>query len=274
MTTKDILRAPLRGLARALGLDVRHSDASTAVRLADETRERIRLNPTYRHVHAGTLGWGLYVADMAQRLDLDGILDVGANRGQFHDAVRNLGITLPMHSFEPIPELAHELASRAAADPAWTIHARAIGAKNEQRDLHVLADDALSSLRPATPEAAAIWSAAKTAPSRTIQVDVRCLAEFLAPNAPGAGLRHVFLKTDTQGGDLDVLKGCEAQLDRVRAVQFEAALRPAYEGAAVYGDILPWLEARGFVLGACFPIHHDGLRLVEFDCIMIRQPAP
>ncbi len=273
MTTKDILREPLRKLARAIGLDLRHYDASTSVRLADETREHIRLNPAYRHIHAGALGWALYVADMAQRLELDGIIDVGANRGQFHDAVRHLGVTLPIHSFEPIPELAQELSRRTATDPAWTIHAHAIGAKDEQRDLHVLADDALSSLHPANAEAAAIWSEAKTTPARTIPVHVRCLADLFAHGHPGTHLRQVFLKTDTQGGDLDVLRGCESQLHRVQAVQFEAALRPAYEGGSVYGDILPWLETRGFVLGACFPIHHEGLRLVEFDCIMIRPPA-
>ena len=270
---KNLLRAPLRRLLRNIGMDVLHHDDSSAVRLADEIRECIRLDPTYRHNHAGRLGWGMYLTDLVKDLMIDGIIDVGANKGQFHDSVRKLGIRQVMHSFEPIPELAGNLAASVLTDPAWTVHAHAAGARMQTLLLHVLADDALSSLHRPNAEATAVWSEAKTRLVREIEVPVRPLAGFFEASGPGSGLSRVLLKTDTQGADLVVLIGCEPTLDRIQAVQFEAAVRPAYVGACVYGDVVAWLEARGFVLGGLFPIHHEGLRLVEFDCIMIRPPA-
>ena len=271
---KSSALSPIRSLLHRMGWDIFHHSRDPAVRFANDAREAIRLEPAYRLAHASKLGWRLSLAELLDVLQINAVLDIGANTGQFKQEVRALGYKGLIHSFEPIPELASALKIAAASDPLWKIHPHAMGAKAETRILHILADDALSSLHRPNPEATLAWSEAKTRIVRELEVSVQRLDSFFAPTQPGAALQSVFLKIDTQGSELAVLKGCGAALTRIHAVQFEASVRPAYDGGTTYPEIIAWLEAQGFVLGSLFPICHQGLRLVEFDCLMLRPPSP
>jgi hypothetical protein len=66
------------------------------------------------------------------------------------------------------------------------------------------------------------------------------------------------LKIDTQGYDLEVLKGAENTLQSIRALQLEASVRPIYEGMPGFREVLDYLMSRGFALSAMslcwFPI--------------------
>jgi Methyltransferase FkbM domain len=83
-----------------------------------------------------------------------------------------------------------------------------------------------------------------------------------------------FLKMDTQGYDLKVMKGAAGCLDRICMLQSEVAMKPLYEGAPAYRESLEALEKLGFAVSAIFNLHRDEhLRLGEFDCIMVREPS-
>jgi hypothetical protein len=88
----------------------------------------------------------------------------------------------------------------------------------------------------------------------------------------GAAASSVYLKLDTQGYDLEVLKGAAGSLGSVQALQIEAAVQPLYRDMPDYRTMLAELEARGFALSAMFPVSHDArLRLIEFDCLFVRD---
>jgi FkbM family methyltransferase len=53
---------------------------------------------------------------------------------------------------------------------------------------------------------------------------------------------------DTQGADLEVLKGLGPFLDHLEAVYVEVSDRPLYEGGARFDDIYAFLKASGFIL--------------------------
>lgn len=80
---------------------------------------------------------------------------------------------------------------------------------------------------------------------RTHQVQLVSLDELVAS---GAVEPPDFLKIDTQGFELEVLKGAEAALRSVVGIELEAQFRPLYKGQALFGEIHAWLYERGFIL--------------------------
>ena len=56
------------------------------------------------------------------------------------------------------------------------------------------------------------------------------------------------LKVDTQGTELDVLRGAGRLLDSLLAVEVEVEFVPQYVGQALFSDIDPFLREQGFML--------------------------
>ena len=82
---------------------------------------------------------------------------------------------------------------------------------------------------------------------------------------------NVFLKIDTQGWDLEVLRGAASSLSKIAALQSEVSVQPIYEGMPTMQDALEYLERVGFAVSGLFPVTLDQqLRVVEFDCIAVR----
>jgi len=89
---------------------------------------------------------------------------------------------------------------------------------------------------------------------------------------PGIGFARPYLKIDTQGFDIEVLRGAGASLPAVKALQTEASIIGLYKGMPPYMDTLRYLDERGFDITGLYPVSRDStLRLVEFDCVMINR---
>src|SRR5206468_7179825 len=79
----------------------------------------------------------------------------------------------------------------------------------------------------------------------TTKIQVTTLDEWSA----SAGISNVdFLKLDTQGAELDILRGGERVLASVRALEVEVEFNPIYLNQPLFGDIDRFLRDRGFVL--------------------------
>lgn len=67
--------------------------------------------------------------------------------------------------------------------------------------------------------------------------------------AENAGVFVVdFVKLDTQGAELEILRGGAKTLDTVRALEVEVEFNPIYESQPLFGNIDQYLRDRGFVL--------------------------
>jgi FkbM family methyltransferase len=218
----------------------------------------------------GRLDFAQQLARLAHLLNVDWVIDVGANNGQFRDFLRaEVGWRGAISSFEPIPEIAAELRRRAAQDPGWTIHEVALGATNGNAVFNVAASSDFSSFL--TPNAAQVPEFADLSTTvRRVDVELRRLDCVLNEVAPSA--RRIFLKLDTQGFDLEVLAGLGTARNQVALVQTEMSVRPVYNNMPDWQDSLATLNGMGFDLSGLFPVTHDSaLRLVEFDCIAINS---
>ncbi len=213
-----------------------------------------------------------HLQPLFQTYQIQCVLDVGANLGQFGDLVRHkLGFSGVIHSFEPVDQLARHLKRKTDRDDAWHIHQTALGSSRDQLDINVAESPGLSSFLSPTSEAVkGVWDKSTVLERQRVAIDT--LDSFVRRLERGILPGPAFLKVDTQGYDLEVLKGAQNTLETVRAVQLEASVRPIYEGMPGYREVLDYMMSRGFALSTMVPLNHDqSQRLIEFDCVLVNE---
>jgi len=201
------------------------------------------------------------------------VVDVGANRGQFALLLRRLGYAGRIVSVEPGLEAFRLLEAVARADEDWRVLRVALGSEPGEAKLQITLSDDLSSLRLPTARAHSYFPDASRV-VRTEEVSVSTLALLFEELVRGVPEPRVLLKIDTQGYDLEVLKGAESVLPRVAALQIEVAFAALYSGVPSWHEVLSWCEGRGFGLYGLFPVLRDPCgQLVEADGILVRVPV-
>lgn len=196
------------------------------------------------------------------------VLDVGAHHGWFAARLRRAGYRGQIFSFEPFPESVGEIQRKAANDPAWSVLPYALGDEEAQRAFNVL-------LTPqgGTTMNSFLQPAIDFAERRSVTATIRrfdSVAGELLSKIPEPKL---FLKMDTQGFDLAVLRGVGAWLDKVQLLQSEISVIPIYQDMPHYTEALQVFEGHGFAPVDLVPVNRtpDG-RTIEFDCILKRAP--
>jgi FkbM family methyltransferase len=211
-----------------------------------------------------------HLQDVLAALGPDLVLDVGANVGQFHDLVRAAGYRGTVISFEPCRRPFEELERRSADDEHWEVHRVALGQSDGRGRMLVAASSLFSSFREPTA-----YSLGRTPDESTVvaeeEVTTRRLDSWWADEVDSARGERVFLKVDTQGADLEVIRGAAGILDRVSGLQVEGSFRHLYERVPDCLDTLAFLRQAGFEPTGIFPVIRDSmLRLIEVDCLLVR----
>lgn len=214
----------------------------------------------------------LHLRRFLAELEVDCVFDVGANTGQYVRMLREeVGFTGRIISYEPLPELASDLAERAHADPHWHVEALALDREAGPATFHVMRSSDFSSLHAPKGGLPELFSNAN-AVLRRIEVMRATLAEELPRQRARFGFRRPFLKMDTQGNDLAVAAGAGALLREFVGLQSELSIRPLYDGVADFAEVIAEYRRQGFELSAFVPDNprHFPL-LIETDCIMVRR---
>jgi FkbM family methyltransferase len=235
------------------------------------------LIPAWR---AKTLEQSRHLGSLLAKLQVDVALDVGANVGGFRDLLRShVGFKGRIISFEPVPEVYEVLTAAAGDDPLWQGARIALGDGEGALQMNITQRSTMSSFL-ARDEAMLRRHGYGhlldvTEITRTEVVPLRTLDSmydelFGARNNP-----RIFLKCDTQGYDLKVIAGAADTLRSVLALQIELSIRPIYEGAPRYVEVLEHLSGLGFDVTGVFPVRRDELsRIVNFDCVMVNSRHP
>jgi FkbM family methyltransferase len=215
----------------------------------------------------------IYLERLFRDFGVTGVLDVGANEGQYYRFLRDdVGFRGPVVSVEPIPSLVAHLRSMQARDPQWTVEELALGPKRGTADFTVTANSQFSSFRSVLPSTLERFRSA-TAVERIVQVTVETLDVLIQRHRATLGDR-IYLKLDTQGYDLDALRGLDSERDSVVALQSESSVRAIYDGAPNYHDTIQFVEGMGYLMSDIFPNNEGHYPLmIEFDCHFVRVPA-
>ncbi len=195
------------------------------------------------------------------------VLDVGANTGQFVTDLRMAGYNGRIISFEPLSSAHAKLCMQAKEDSNWTIADRiAIGSETGVVDIHISGNSMSSSILEMLP------THSEAAPESSYvsveSVSVRRLDD-ICTLAPGD---RVLVKIDVQGFERQVMEGARHVLANSRAVISEISLVPLYEGQVLAKEIWDLLAMQGFVpwsLEPCFR-HPETGRLLQLDGTFVR----
>ena len=174
---------------------------------------------------------------------IDLVLDVGANEGQYAKDIIDHGYVGDIISFEPLEHVHSSLQNNAKPHKNWHVApVMAMGAESGQTKINVSQRSDMSSIleiKPSTLEALS-----NSEYTETNIVDVKAFddiaKEYLKPS------QNAFLKVDTQGFEMNVLRGAEKSLHSLKGIQLELSLLPLYEGESLFHEITSWLYERGF----------------------------
>jgi len=216
------------------------------------------------------------VAWILRDKDVNCVLDVGANVGQFARSLRRNGYTGRIVSFEPVAGLVKELKRASEDDPDWHIFEFALGDAPGEFEIHIAHGDAnqmgtMSSLLPSS-EFGQEWSA-KLRDMPTELIAVRRLDAIFEDVVQGIADPRVYLKMDTQGYDLKAFSGAGQCLDKVVGLQSEVSCVPIYDGMPHMLEQLAAYEAAGYSPAGIFQVsrHRASLRVIEFDVVMVKE---
>jgi FkbM family methyltransferase len=204
------------------------------------------------------------------KLRINCVIDVGANIGQYGRMLRRIGFAGRIVSIEPIQESFSQLRQTSAGDGDWITINAACGSRDETKSMNVFAQSGISSMLSASANMAALDS---NPVERTDMVTVKRLASIFETVLGGIDAPRVFLKTDAQGHDLEVIKGAGEYIQQVEGLQAEVSLIPLYQGVPDYLDVLSYCREVGFDPTGFFPVFcsPDTSHLVECDVVLIRR---
>jgi FkbM family methyltransferase len=210
----------------------------------------------------------LHVGHVIKAYDIDTIVDVGANEGQFGTSMRRLAFGGDIYSFEPVKAVYDILAQTAAGDSRWKTYNLALGDANNETQINVSEASVFSSVLEGNEFGAKRFEGIKV--DRKENIMMRRLDEFLGREMSG---RRVLLKMDTQGYDVKVFEGAAGILPHVCALISELSLIPIYYGMKHYREALEIYEKGGFSVSGVYPVSRNkkNLSLIEIDCVMVNQ---
>lgn len=129
----NLIRDTAKSFARSLGYEIRRTGSHFYKRPIDFIRSR----------------------------NVDLVVDVGANIGQYGESLRKDGFEGWIVSFEPTGAAYQALAARAGRDGRWKALNMALGEKEGTVEINVSEDLVFSSILPQLPAAAAFSSQAR-----------------------------------------------------------------------------------------------------------------
>jgi FkbM family methyltransferase len=180
------------------------------------------------------------------------VADVGCRWG-FADFWQQLSPHVTLYGFDPDPAECERLRA-TYKDSNVHLVPLALAEEPGERTLYLTREMACSSLyRPDPALTAGFPELACAAEVGTSKIVVTTLDAWSAANAV-SGID--FIKLDTQGAELDVLRGGERTLASVRALEVEVEFNPIYVGQPLFGDVDRFLRDRGFVLWKLSTLAH------------------
>jgi FkbM family methyltransferase len=213
---------------------------------------KLGIAPSIEHQHLS----GLQVAH---------VLDIGANRGQFSlFAHKAFGIR-HIDAFEPLSECADDIRSIL---PFVSVHQVALTDRAGEQEFHVSRSNDSSSLRAIT------FNQTKHFPG-TEEAATRCvLTTTFEAWCSGRSIRRPSLaKIDVQGSEFNVICGMGECLQQIDYIYAELSFIELYEGQALAGQIIGYLDRLDYRLTGIYNIKKDGVRMIQADALFAGQES-
>jgi FkbM family methyltransferase len=202
---------------------------------------------------------------------VDVILDVGANSGQYAIGLRAANFKGRIVSFEPLSRPFFRLERNASQDPLWDCRQCALGDSDGTISINVAGNAGeSSSVLPMLKSHQEAFPPANYVGTEEVPIHRldSVASEILQPTDVA------FLKVDVQGFEKQVLAGSKSTVsDRCVGMQLELSFLPLYEGGMLVREALDLVYSLGFSLTGlvpCFTDMRNG-RMLQADGIFFRE---
>ena len=176
--------------------------------------------------------------------------------------------TFRIFGFDPDEAECSRLQASYSHLPAGYVTCVPVGLAGSQgvRNLYLTKEPACSSLHPPMQHLAEKYPALDCISlQKIITTNVTTLDLWARDN----NLQTIdYIKIDTQGSELEILKGGESIIGTTRCIDIEVEFNPIYEGQTLFGETDTYLRSKGFVLWRLSNLVHyslGGERLVMPD---------
>lgn len=172
----------------------------------------------------------LRTVKLLQHYNINKVLDVGANVGQFGESLLDFGYKGKIISFEPVPNAYYSLQKRARKYSQWELAERsAVGNMCGKIEINVSESTDFSSIKDIKSDFVSTESVA--AVTQKELVDINTLDSLKGKYYNDS--ERIFLKIDTQGFEKEVIEGAPELLKKVIGIKLEIPVRSdlsIYEG--------------------------------------------
>ncbi len=176
--------------------------------------------------------------------NIDLVIDVGANTGQFAESLIDFGYKGKIISFEPTETAYQKLCKKASKYKNWIVADKmALGNYDGKVDINVAEDSLFSSVKQIDSEYANYNKSAASKKVESVEIFKldSLIGKYFSPD------ENILLKIDTQGLEKEVLQGANTCLGFVKAIKTEIPLKPIYKDVEwKIFDIMSFLKNYGF----------------------------
>jgi FkbM family methyltransferase len=205
--------------------------------------------------------------DFIESREIDTVIDVGANIGQFSESLRAHGYRGKIISFEPTSSAYQILSKKAAADGNWEARNCGLGAASGTATLHASELSVFNSVLELSDVAKLHDN--RMAVDHTEEIPIYTLDQLVEPLL--RGLRGgTLLKVDTQGYERQVIEGATKTIPLVAGILMELPVIRTYRGEWQFHEALKYMFEAGFVPAQIQAVGYHGadkVSAVDFDCL-------
>lgn len=206
------------------------------------------------------------LADFLKSRNVDLVIDVGANSGQFGEELRQWGYDGKILSYEPGSSAFANLTGVSMRDRGWDICKEALGDVPGTATLEVTRSTVFSSFLPQSRETHSYGAAAEVVSTEDVPVTTLDRVIFARSE------KCIFVKIDTQGFERQVLAGL-TDVSCVVGLQMELPVAQLYRGNWSLSEAINAVSCKGFELAQAEPVGYlknDSVSATEFDCVFRR----
>jgi FkbM family methyltransferase len=191
------------------------------------------------------------------------VLDMGANRGQFSLFAHECLGTQQIEAFEPLSECADVIRSIL---PFVSVHEVALTDTEGVQDFHVSKANDSSSLRGITNTQTKYFPGTEEVEIRSvpaIRFETWCSGRTIK--------RPSLAKIDVQGSELNVIRGMGHEIRQIDYIYAELSFVELYEGQALAGETIGYLDGQGYSLVGIYNTRGDGVQAIQADALFRRR---
>ena len=220
------------------------------------------------------IGERLHLTRFLPHYRVDCVFDIGANEGQYARMLRrHTGYRGLIISFEPNPATAAIARNYARRDGNWIVEEIAVSRADGEQTFNVMAASQFSSLSKLRANDADVEQFLESGRvTKSFSVRTETLTTAYERLVAAHGFKRPFLKMDTQGYDVEIVRHAGPAIRHFVGLQSEMAFKKVYESSVDWREAIALYESLGFELSAI--VANNGGQfpaLVESDCIMNRR---